>query len=287
MLNNMIESIRRAAVSNYTLGGFNVFGYEDAIAVVKAAEALNAPVILLTNKLAIEHMPVEYWGMLLGAIARDSKVLVGVHLDHCNDYNLIKRAIKSGYTSVMYDGSQLPLEQNIQNTKQIVKMAHDFGVAVEGEIGSVPYTDFPGKVKDIYTDPQEAKVFVEETGVDWLAVAIGTVHRMQVQEAQIQYDRLEAIQRMTNVPLVIHGSTGIADEDLAKLNDFQIGKINIGTALRIAFVNTLRKEINENPKEFDRLNLFKKPMGAVQKETWKKMELLGLKRAFAFKEEGV
>lgn len=276
MLGDFKKIVDDAAKRDYIIIGFNIFGYEDAVSVVRAAEEINAPVLLLTNKLAIEHMPVEYWGKLLRAIAVDAQVPVGVHLDHTSDYNLVVRAIMSGYTSVMYDGSQLPLEDNIRNTKEIVKFAHACGVLVEGEIGSVPYIDIPGKAKDIYTDPGEAKAFAENTGVDWLAVAIGTVHRMQSQQANIQYNRLEAIQKVVNTPLVIHGSTGITDDDLQILRNYRIGKINMGTALRIAFGNSLFDEITKNPKEYDRINLFKKPMFEVREEAKKKMKILGL-----------
>jgi fructose-bisphosphate aldolase class II len=268
--------IEKAAKSNCSVIGFNVFGYEDAISVVKAAEEMNSPVLLMTNKTALEHMPVEYYGKLLRQIAEDAEVPVSVHLDHAGDYNLIIRAIMSGYTSVMYDGSQLPIEENINNTREIVKIAHQFGVLVEAEIGSVAYSDPEINAKEIYTDPEEVKIFNDETDVDWLAVAIGTVHRMKTQEANIQYDRLSKIQEKINIPLVIHGSSGISDKDLSKMTKYKIGKFNIGTSLRMAFGNTLRKEFKKYPEEFDRIKLFKKPMLETKKEAKRKMRLLGL-----------
>lgn len=274
MLVNLKEIVKGIKERNCAVAGFNVFGYEDASAVIKAAEALNAPVILMTNKVAVAHMPIEYYGVLFTAMAKDAKVPVCVHLDHATDVELVKRAIDSGFTSVMYDGSQLSLEENIRNTKEVVALAHPLNVSVEAEIGAVGYSGVEG-YKEVYTEPEEAKQFAEETGVDALAIAIGTLHRMETQEAKIQFDRLEAIQGMTDVPLVIHGSTGIKDEDLKKLINYHVVKINIGTALRMAFGKSLREEVLNKPNEFDRIALFKAPMKKVEEEAKNKMQLLG------------
>lgn len=275
MLVSLKEILHGIAETSCAVPGFNVFGYEDAAAVIQAAEELGAPVILMTNKNAIEHMPVEYLGNLLSRMAKDAAVPVCVHLDHAKDYALVERAINSGFSGVMYDGSQLSLEENIENTRQVIKLAHEAGVSVEAEIGSVGYSDPSIQAKAIYTDPEEARKFAEKTGVDALAVAVGTVHRMQIQAANIQYDRLEAIQRVVGIPLVIHGSTGVTDEDLAKLATYRVGKVNIGTALRMAFGNTLREEMAAHPNEFDRITLFKKPMEAVKEEAKNKLRILG------------
>lgn len=275
MLVNLREMTQEAANKNCAVAGFNVFAYEDASAVIKAAEKLNAPVILMSNKDAIDYMPLEFYADMFCRLARNAKVPVCVHLDHAKSYELIVRAIKAGYTSVMYDGSQLPLEENIKNTKEIVKLAKVLNVSVEGEIGSVGYSDPNIKIKGVYTKPEEAKIFARETGVDILAVSIGNVHRMEEQGATIQYDLLKEIQEVVDVPIVIHGSTGILDEDMKKLIAYRIGKVNIGTALRMAFGHTLRKEIKEKPHAFDRLELSKAPMEAVEKAAFEKLKLLG------------
>lgn len=275
MLVNLNNILREAAQKDYAIAGFNVFGYEDAFAVVKAAEELNTPVVLMTNKVAVDHMPVEILSGILCNIAEKSKVPVCVHLDHAKDISTVARAIKAGYSSVMYDGSQLPIDENINNTNQVIKFAHSCGVSVEAEVGSVGYSDSPDNMLGEYTEPLEAKRFAEETEVDALAVAIGTVHRMTVQAAKLQFDRLEEIQKVVNVPLVIHGSTGITDEDLKKLVTYRVSKVNIGTALRMVFGNTMRQEMNANPEEFDRIKLFKKAMINVQEEAKNKIRLLG------------
>ncbi len=276
MLVNMKKIVEDAAKSDYAVPGFNVFGYEDAAAIVAAAEEVNCPVILMTNRDAVAHMPFDILGGILKGVAANAKVPVCVHLDHGKTFEEAVQAIKAGYTSVMYDGSQLPLEENIKNTKEIVRMAHAVGVTVEAEIGSVGYDDPSIQATAIYTEPEEAKQFADETGVDALAVAIGTLHRMQTQAAKIQYDRLDKIQELTNIPIVIHGSTGIVDEDLQKLVKYRVAKINIGTALRMAFGYKLRETIENNPEEFDRIKFFKEPMEAVKKAAKEKMLLLGL-----------
>lgn len=279
MLVNLTEIINDAVEEDYAVPAFNIFGYEDAIAVVRAAEELGAPVILQANIPALNHMPVEYLAPIMCRAAEEASVPVCVHLDHANDFSVIERAVKNGFTSVMYDGSQLPLEENIKNTIEVVNFARANGVSVEAEIGSVGYSDPSVQAKHIYTEPREAELFANATGVDALAVAVGTVHRMEQQNAKIQYDRLEEIQKLVVVPLVIHGATGINDEDLRKLATYRVGKVNIGTSLRMAFGNTLRQEIIERPNEFDRIRLFRKPMQAVKEEAIKKLSILGFQQA--------
>jgi len=278
MLVTLNKILKDAANSDYAIAGFNVFGYEDAAMVVEAAEELNIPVILMTNRDAVVHMPIKILGNILTDLAKEAKVPVCVHLDHGKSVEEVVSAIKAGFSSVMYDGSQLPLEENIKATKEIAQIAHHFDVSIEGEIGSVGYSDPAIKAKAMYTIPEEAKRFVEETGIDAVAVAIGTLHRMQAQEASIQYDRLTEIEKLVETPLVIHGSTGVKDEDLSKLSKHRVGKVNIGTALRMAFGNTLRCEMNSRPEEFDRIKFFKKPMIEVKNVAKEKMIILGAGR---------
>ncbi len=275
MLVNMNGILKDAVENNRIVAAFNVFGYEDAKAVIDAATECNAPVILMTNRDAVEYMDVRYFGRLFSEMARDAEVPVCIHLDHAKDFDIIVKAIMAGYTSVMYDGSQLPIEENIKNTKEVVKIAKPLGVSVEAEIGSVAYSDKNMNIKSIYTEPEEAEYFAKETRVDALAVAIGTLHRMQKQEANIQYDRLEKIINLINTPIVIHGSTGVKDEDLIKLRGYNVGKVNIGTALRMAFFKSLKQEMELYPEVFDRTKLFKKPMEEVKKVAMDKMKLLG------------
>ncbi|WP_407272090.1 ketose-bisphosphate aldolase [Radiobacillus sp. PE A8.2] len=276
MLVKLNDVLQGTIAGGYAVPAFNVFGYEDAKSIIDAAEEMNAPVIIATNKVAISHMPIEILGPLLVGIAERANVPVVVHLDHGKDYETVAQAIRNGYSSVMYDGSSLPFEENVATTKEIVKLAHAFDIPIEAEIGSVGYSDPSLGISGQLTDPSEAKEFAERTGVDALAVAVGTVHRMENQSAEIQYDRIEEIQSLVKVPLVMHGSTGLPDEDLRRIAGMQFGKVNIGTAIRMSFGKTLRNEFNAKPQAFDRIELFEKPMQAVKREAIHKMKLLNL-----------
>lgn len=275
MLTDMKNMVEDAAASNRAVAAFNVFGYEDAAAVVQAAEKRNAPVILAANAVAITHMPLHCLGALLCAVAERASVPVCVHLDHGRDEETIREAIACGFTSVMYDGSQLPLEKNIEMTKRMVAIVRENGVSIEAEIGSVGYNDPTMNLKHELSDPGQVKTFVEETEVDAVAVSVGTVHRMEQQSAAIRFDLLEQIESAVRTPLVIHGSSGVPDDQLRRLVAHRVGKINIGTALRMAFGKTLREEIERHPHEYDRIRLFQKPMAAVEAEAARKLSLLG------------
>lgn len=273
---NMLVTLKEILKLKKTVAAFNVFGYEDAVSVIRAAEELNTPVILMTNKDAVNFISIEIIGTMLVQMARSAAVPVCVHLDHSKSLEDIQSAIAAGYTSVMFDGSQLPVEDNMRITQDVVKLAHASGVSVEAEIGSVGYSDPAMKAKAIYTDPAEAVDFAAKTGVDALAVAVGTVHRMEIQEANIDFTLLENIRSKVDTPLVIHGSSGVKDEDIVRMCETGVAKINFGTSLRMAFGNTLRKTMEERPEEFDRLKLFVPSMEAVAERAKDKMKLTGI-----------
>lgn len=274
MLYNLKDIIRLVDKEDRGIAAFNVFGYEDSQAVIEAAESIGRPVIIMANKDAVNHMGVELIGEIMLHVGAQAKVPVDVHLDHATDMEVIERAIRSGYTSVMFDGSQLPFDENVERTRHVVEMAHAMDISVEAEIGAVGYSDPDIRFNARFTEPQEAKRFAQLTGGDALAVAVGTVHRMEMQKAELQFDRLQEIAKQVDIPLVIHGSTGVADEDLAKLVRFGARKINIGTALRMEFGQTLRRQFADDPKEFDRIKLFGPCMEAVKDKAVQKMELL-------------
>lgn len=257
--------------SEYAIAGFNVFGYEDAAPVLKAAEELNEPVALMVNRVAQAHMPLPVFAPMLLELARRASVPVSVHLDHAVDQKIIEEALKAGFTSVMFDGSCLPVEENIRRTKQVVEMARACGASVEAEIGAVAYSGPDAEKNTVYTTPDAARLFFESTRVDCLAVSVGTVHRMTTQTAHIQYDRLCEIHRAVDVPLVIHGSTGLPNEDLARLSHCGVSKINIGTCLRMAFGRSMREYMAEHPNEFDRITIFQYPMEKVYEAAREKL----------------
>lgn len=274
MLCDLNTILKIADSRHYAAAAFNIFGYEDARAVVDAAEALQKPVILMTNKDAVAHMPYAVLSGICTYIAEHAGVPVCLHLDHCGTVEGCLEAMAAGYTSVMFDGSQLPFAENVALTRQVVEAAHAQGVSVEAEIGAVGYSDPSIPFNPKFTEPDQAADFAAQTGVDALAVAVGTVHRMEVQAADLQFGLLERIHQAVPTPLVIHGSTGVTDEDLVKLADYGARKINLGTVLRMEFGRTLRAQFEADPKAFDRIKLFGPCMAAVQKKAEEKLRLL-------------
>jgi len=261
------QMIYEASSRDKIVPGFNIFGHEEALAAVKAAERAASPVLLMVNRSARQAMDIKHWGALFSSIAKTAEVPIGVHLDHCTDLDLIQEAIVSGFTSVMYDGSKLPLDENIRNSRLVVEYAASRGVAVEGEVGSVPYDDLGEKLGD-FTMPEEAKSLAEESGLDWLAVSVGNIHRLTDRKATIDFKALQAIEKVTKVPLVIHGASGIGDEDMAQLKKSRVAKVNIGTALRQVFGQSLRREMLSSPEVFDRITLLKNPMKRYEEKAY-------------------
>lgn len=273
MLVNLNTALEFTEGKKRAVAAFNVFGYEDAKAVADAADEMGFPVILMANKPALAHMPVEILGPILIAVAKDAKTNVCVHLDHCTEYSMILRSILSGFTSVMFDGSQLPFEENVERTKEIVKIAHAVGVNVEAEIGAVGYAD-TNSFRSEYTTSGQAVAFEKQAAPDAIAIAVGTVHRMTTQNARLNFELMDEIVERLSTPTVIHGSTGVTDEDLKRLAEHGAKKINIGTALRKQFGNTLRQQFEADPKTFDRISLYKKAMEDVKQVAKEKMALL-------------
>lgn len=275
MLHSLNEAIETADRKGRALAGFNVFGYEDAWAVCRAAEQENVPVALMVNRDAAAHVPLSIFGPMLRELAHTARVPVCIHLDHAVKISAIEQAIAAGFTSVMFDGSSLPMAENIHITQQVVALAHPEGISVEAEVGSVGYSDQEGaQSQSVLTTVAEAHEFFSETGVDALAVSIGTMHRMVHQSTTLDFDLLTAIHRAVNVPLVIHGASGVADQDLAKLVQCGARKVNLGTTLRLAFGNELRKQFEEDPNVFDRIALFQRCMIKVQEQAVEKIRLL-------------
>ena len=275
MISNLRRQVQAAACESKIIAGFNIFGAEDAIGIIRAATKRNAPVLLMINKDALELMPMKSWIDMLKPMIEESPVPIGIHLDHCSNPDRVIEGIRAGFSSVMYDGSQLPIEENIKNIRRVAEVAKAYDTVLEGEIGSVPYADIPGRAMDMFTEPEELKRFSEEGEMDWIAVAIGQVHRMQTASSKINFDSLSELEKCTDKPLVIHGGSGISDENIIRLKDYKIGKINIGTALRIPFFKTLQNELKENPFIYDRGVLFERPTLAVENTTDKILTLLG------------
>ena len=274
MLVNLNDLLPDAAKSSGAIACVNVFGFEDALAIISAAEELDHPVILATNKDMVDMLGVECLaGMLLPLIHRSSARIV-LHLDHCYEESIVYRAMHAGYSSVMFDGSQLPLVENILRTKNVVEVAKALGVTVEGEIGSVPYSEGRDHIKAISTIPNEAESYAKESGIDAIAVSVGNIHRLTTPTSVIDYERLKIIESQVNIPLVIHGTTGISEEDIIKLKQTRVAKFNIGTSLRMVIGENLRKNMQDEPDQFDRRYFMSKVFPFAQREAIRLISLL-------------
>ncbi|MDJ0824093.1 MAG: class II fructose-bisphosphate aldolase [Rhodobacter sp.] len=252
-LATLSEVLQPALREGYAVAGLVVLGWEDARAYVAAAEAEGAPVILQAGPGCRTHTPLPVLAAMFRYLGEAASVPVVAHLDHGYSADECREAIDNGFTSVMFDGSKLPLAENIAQTAAIAEMAHAAGVSIEGEIGFVGYSEGAASRG---TDPNEARRFAAETGVDAMAISVGNVHLQQTADAQIDWDALRAIEAVTDVPLVLHGGSGIAATtrtDLARTS--KVCKFNIGTELRQTFGASLRQTLAARPDEFDRIKL--------------------------------
>ena len=237
---SMKELLFVAENSDYAVGSFSVTNMEVVMGAIKAAEELNSPMILQIAEVRLPYSPLDYIGPLMVEAATTAKVPVPIHFDHGQDINLIKSAIDFGFTSVMFDGSKYPLEQNIKLTKSVKEYAHDRGIDVEGEIGRVGGSeDGSEDISMMITDVDEAVRFCKETGVDALAIAIGNAHGVYKQEPKLQFKRLREIDEQVNIPLVLHGGSGISQADFRKCIEFGIKKINVATSTLISVTQKL------------------------------------------------
>lgn len=249
------DVLQPALKSGYAVGGLVTLGWEDMRAFVAAAEAENCPVILQAGPGCRAHTPLPVLGKMFRHLAESASVPVVAHLDHGYTYDECSEALDSGFTSLMFDGSRTAMAQNIADTLKIAEMAHGAGISCEGEIGFVGYSN--GE-QSAGTDPEEAAIFARETGVDAMAISVGNVHLQENKEGGLDEARIAAIQTLTDVPLVIHGGSGVPVEQRAKLaKTTNICKYNIGTELRMAFGAAMREAVNSDPKRFDRVSILK------------------------------
>jgi fructose-bisphosphate aldolase, class II len=246
---SMKTLLEKAEQQNYAVGSFSVANMEMIIGTIKAAEELNSPIILQIAEVRLNHSPLQLIGPMMVSAAKEAKVPVAVHFDHGTTLEKIEESIKLGFTSVMIDGSKYPLEENIEVTKKVVKLARDYGVDTEAEIGKVGRSeDGLEDIKMAYTDKDEAEIFCKSTGIDALAIAIGNAHGVYIGEPKLDFTILKNIDQAVNVPLVLHGGSGISDDDFRKCIELGIRKINVATATFISVEENVRKLYRE-PKE--------------------------------------
>ena len=251
----LADVLQPALKNNHAVGGLVTLGWEDMRAFVAAAEAENCAVILQAGPGCRAHTPLPVLGKMFRHLAEASSVPVVAHLDHGYTFDECQEALDSGFTSLMYDGSRKPLAENIAETLRVVELAHAAGISCEGEIGFVGYDNGEASAG---TDPEEAAIFARETGVDAMAVSVGNVHLQQDKQGGLDEARIAAIQALTDVPLVIHGGSGVPVEQRTRLaTTTNVCKFNIGTELRMAFGTAMRDAVNADPDRFDRVTILK------------------------------
>lgn len=265
-----------AQKGGYAVGAFNVENMEMVKAVIAAAEELRAPVMLQTTPSTVKYGTLETYFAIVAAEARKASVPVCLHLDHGSSFELAVQAIKAGYTSVMIDGSHENFEDNIAVTKKVVDAARACGIPVEAELGRVG-----GKEDDLEadadtnTDPIEAKEFVERTGVSSLAIAIGTAHGFYAGTPVLDKERVSEIRKVVSVPLVLHGASGLSDDDVRECVQRGMCKVNFATELRVAYTDAGKKLLAENPETFDPKKLGVVGMEAVKELVKERMKVCG------------
>lgn len=267
------EMLLSAQKCGYAVGAFNIENMEMAQAVIAAAEELDAPVILQTTPSTLRYAPPELFFANVAALANLSKTQAAMHLDHGDSCALAMQAIRAGYTSIMIDGSHGAFEENIDLTNRVVAAAKPKSIPVEAELGKVG-----GKEDDLdggsgaYTDPQAAKEFVKRTGVSSLAVAIGTAHGVYISAPKLDVERLKQIRRVVDIPLVLHGASGLDDKDIIECVKEGICKVNFATELRIAFSNGVKETFEQHPETYD-----PKKYGASGRECVKQLAMNRIK----------
>lgn len=278
MLVNMNEVLYPAKKGKYAVGLFNAVNLELARGIIAAAEITGSPVIMGTAEVLFPYGPLEELSYYLIPMAKKAKVPVVIHLDHGLKKETCIKALELGFTSIMYDCSTDPYEENVRKVKEMADIAHSYGATIEGELGHVgdnigsaegsSYLDDPTK---FYTDPRQAKDFVQKTGVDALAIAVGTAHGAYTFSPKLDFERIRTIANTIDVPLVLHGGSGLTDNDFKQAIHHGISKINIFTDINIAAIQAIQDEfqdINEGITE-----LIPAQVEAVKQAVVKKLRL--------------
>lgn len=268
------KMLQDAQSGHYAVGAFNVENMEMAMAVIEAAEELNAPVIIQTTPSTVKFAGLNLYLANVRALAESTSIPVAMHLDHGSSFALAMQAMRTGYTSVMIDGSHEDFENNIAVTKAVADACAPVGVPVEAELGKVggKEDDLDGGDDEPYTNPQQAKEFVERTGITSLAVAIGTAHGFYKGKPKLDQERLSQIRQLVTIPLVLHGASGVPDDAVREAISRGICKVNYATELRVAYSNGVKEVLKNNPETID-----PKKYGTVGKEYVKQFVMARIK----------
>ena len=275
---NLKDILTDARTNKYAVGAFNVVNLEFLEAILEAAVNKASPVILNIAEVHFKYVNIENITPAIINVAQRVEVPVTLNLDHGESLEAIMRAIRCGFTSIMFDGSKLPFEENIEKTTEVVKMCHSIGVSVEAELGHVGSAEASEEGSgdsdtSVYTDVNQAEEFVRRTRVDALAVAIGTAHGLYRGKPKLDFERLAQINERVGIPLVLHGGTGLSDEDFKKSISLGIAKINFFTGMSVNACDKVRKILENDPKFNNYPQLLKEGKDAIRKTVEEQMDI--------------
>lgn len=280
MLVNMNEVLLPAKKKHYAVGMFNAVNLELARGIMGAAEATGSPVIVGTAEILLPYGPLEEVSYYLIPMARKANVPVVVHLDHGLNYDTCIKALELGFSSIMYDCSTDSYDENVRKVKEMADIAHSYGATIEGELGHVGDNEGSAEGTSILTDPSEfftdpkmAKDYVDKTGVDALAIAVGNAHGAYKLPPKLDFERIRTIANTVGVPLVLHGGSGLTDYDFQRAIQEGISKVNIFTDINVAAVKAEMEKFTDIEKGIT--ELIPSAVEAVKQESMKKMELFG------------
>jgi len=276
------DMLKEAQKGRYGIGAFNANNMEIIQAIIETAEEEKAPVILQASQGAIKYAGLDMIVAMVKVLAEKANIPVALHLDHGTDYYQNIKCLRAGFTSLMFDGSKLPFNENVNMTKKVVEMAHACSIPVEaelGQIGKMDDSDEPGialeKVKESMAVPEEAAKFVELTEIDFLAAAVGTIHGCRTPFAKLDIPRIERIRKLTGVPLVLHGASGVNDDEVRKGITAGICKINIDTRIRMIFTKKMKEILDENPNQIDPRKILEPAKEAAKEIIRDRMRVFG------------
>ena len=278
MLISMKKVLQAASNGHYAVGSFNVANLEMMETVIRVAAQCQSPVIVSTSSAEARYLGPRVASSMAKALADKYNTPITLHLDHGDSFEMAMQCIRAGYTSVMFDGSHHPLEENIRITKAVVQAAHAVGVSVEGEVGRIQGVEDDLTVSEheaSLSDVGEATRFARETGVDALAVAIGNAHGFYKQEPRLDFERLRAIRESAGIPIVLHGGTGIPADQIKKAIGLGIAKINVASKIRRAYMSSLYEALAPNPKTTDVRDVMQVGKLAMAAKIKSTMEMIG------------
>ncbi|CAM3410377.1 class II fructose-1,6-bisphosphate aldolase [Marinicrinis lubricantis] len=275
---SMNEFLPKAKANKFAVGQFNMNNLEFAQAIMEAAIQEKSPFIYGVSEGAIKYMGLEFTVAIAKAAAEKSGLPIALHLDHGSSFEVAMQCIRAGFSSVMFDGSHYTLEENIRLTKEVVKAAHAMGVSVEGELGTIGGVEDDIAVDEAHAalaKPEEAIRFYEETGVDCLAIAVGTAHGMYKGEPKIHYDIIEEVAKAVPVPIVLHGGSGVPDDAIQQSIKAGVGKINVNTENQVACTDAIREVLNKDANVYDPRKYLTPARNAMIEVVRSKIKLFG------------